>query len=92
LSQASPATAGSVSGALSTAQQVGNAIGVAVTGVIFYGLAGGGYRVAFGWSLTQMGALLLAVAALTFILPRRHSPAPAGAPAGPGSGQSSTEG
>lgn len=71
LSQASPATAGSVSGALSTAQQVGNAIGVAVTGVLFYGLAGHGYRVAFGWSVAEMGALLACVAALTFILPKR---------------------
>jgi EmrB/QacA subfamily drug resistance transporter len=72
LSQASPATAGSVSGALSTAQQVGNAIGVAVTGVIFYGLAGQGMRIAFGWSVAEMGALLLAVTALTLILPRRQ--------------------
>ena len=64
LSQASPATAGSVSGALSTAQQVGNAIGVAVTGVIFYGLAARGMRTAFGWSVAEMGALLLAVTAL----------------------------
>jgi Na+/melibiose symporter-like transporter len=72
LSQASPATAGSVSGALSTAQQVGNAIGVAVTGVIFYGLAAHGVRIAFGWSVAEMGALLLAVTVLTLILPRRQ--------------------
>ena len=42
LSHADPSRAGSVSGALSTAQQVGNAIGVAVSGVIFYGLLGDG--------------------------------------------------
>ena len=48
LSHASPRTAGSITGALSTAQQVGNAIGVAVSGVVFFGLLGHGYRAAFG--------------------------------------------
>jgi EmrB/QacA subfamily drug resistance transporter len=70
LAHADARTAGSVSGALSTAQQVGNAIGVAVSGVIFYGLLDHGYRVAFGWSLVQMGCLLLAVGALTLTLLR----------------------
>ena len=70
LSHADTRTAGSVSGALSTAQQVGNAIGVAVSGVIFYGLLDHGYRAAFGWSVAQMGCLLLAVAALTLCLLR----------------------
>jgi MFS family permease len=70
LSHASPATAGSVSGALSTAQQVGNAIGVAVTGLVFYGLLSRGYRVAFGWSVAEMGVLLIAVAALALTLRR----------------------
>jgi MFS family permease len=70
LAHADARTAGSVSGALSTAQQVGNAIGVAVSGVIFYGLLGHGYRAAFGSSIAQMGCLLLAVAALTLTLLR----------------------
>ena len=74
LSHADARTAGSVSGALSTAQQVGNAIGVAVSGVIFYGLLDHGYRAAFGWSVAQMGGLLLVVAALALSLLR---PAPA---------------
>jgi MFS family permease len=65
LAHADARTAGSVSGALSTAQQVGNAIGVAVSGVIFYGLLEHGYRAAFGSSVAQMGCLLLVVAALT---------------------------
>src|SRR5579859_2912255 len=43
LSHSDPATAGSVSGALSTAQQVGNSVGVAVTGVLFFGALGHGY-------------------------------------------------
>ncbi len=71
LSHADATTAGSVSGALSTAQQVGNAMGVAITGVVFYGLVRHGYQVAFGWSAAEMGLLLVCVAALTFILPKR---------------------
>jgi len=70
LAQAGPRTAGSVSGALSTAQQVGNAIGVAVSGVVFYGLLDHAYRAAFGWSVAQMGCVLLVVAPLTLSLLR----------------------
>jgi MFS family permease len=70
LAHASPRTAGSVSGALSTAQQVGNAIGVAASGVVFYGLLGQGYRAAFGSSVAELGGLLLVVAALALILLR----------------------
>ena len=69
LSHADPATAGSVSGALSTAQQVGNSIGVAVTGLLFFGALGHGYGQAFERSVLQMGALLLVVAALTRLMP-----------------------
>jgi EmrB/QacA subfamily drug resistance transporter len=72
LAHASATRAGSVSGALGTAQQVGNAIGVAVSGVIFYGLLGhgDGYPAAYRWSLAEMAVLLAGVAALTFIIPR----------------------
>jgi len=70
LSHTDAARAGSVSGALSTAQQVGNAIGVAVSGVIFYGLLGHGYGVAYRWSTAEMAVLLAGVAALTFIIPK----------------------
>lgn len=70
LSHADASRAGSVSGALSTAQQVGNAIGVAVTGVIFYGLLGRGYAAAYEWSVAEMAALLLGVLALAFTIPR----------------------
>jgi MFS family permease len=75
LSHADPASAGSVSGALSTAQQVGNSIGVAVTGVLFFGAVDRGYGLAFERSVLQMGALLLVVAALTRLMPRRERPA-----------------
>ena len=71
LSHADASRAGSVSGALSTAQQVGNAIGVAVTGVIFYGLLTRGYAAAYRWSVAEMACLLLGVAALSFTIPRR---------------------
>src|SRR5690349_20474513 len=72
LSHADPASAGSVSGALSTAQQVGNSIGLAVTGVLFFGAVSLGYGLAFQRSVLQMGVLLLAVAALTRLMPRRQ--------------------
>jgi len=72
LSHADPATAGSVSGALSTAQQVGNSIGVAVTGLLFFGALSHGYGLAFERSVLQMGALLLVVAALTRLMPGRQ--------------------
>ena len=71
LAHADGRTAGAVSGALSTAQQVGNAIGVAATGVVFYNLLTRGYAVAFGWSLAEMGVLLVGVAALSLTLPRQ---------------------
>lgn len=69
LAHADARTAGSVSGALSTGQQVGNAIGVAVSGIVFYGLLARGYPVAYRWSVLEMAALLLVVAALTFLIP-----------------------
>ena len=72
LSHSDPATAGSVSGALSTAQQVGNSVGVAVTGVLFFGALSHGYGLAFERSVLQMGALLLVVAALTRLMPGRQ--------------------
>jgi EmrB/QacA subfamily drug resistance transporter len=72
MAKADASTAGSVSGALSTTQQVGNAIGVAVTGIVFYNLVSHGYAVAFRWSLAEMTGLLLAMAALTLTLPRQN--------------------
>jgi MFS family permease len=72
LAHADATRAGSVSGALATVQQVGNAVGVAVSGVVFYGLLGSGhgYGAAYRWSTAQMGVLLLGVTALTFLIPR----------------------
>ena len=65
-----PQRAGAASGALSTMQQVGNAVGVAVTGVIFFGALDHGFAHAFQVSLVQLAVLGVAVAALTRLLPR----------------------
>lgn len=72
LSHTDPQRAGAVSGALSTMQQVGNAVGVAVTGLVFFGALGGGYAGAFARSLLQLACLAVAVAVLTRLLPGRR--------------------
>lgn len=61
--------AGAASGALATMQNVAAAIGVAITGVIFFGALHGGYAHALELSLLQLAALLLLVAELTRLLP-----------------------
>lgn len=62
--------AASASGVLATAQQVGNALGVAVVGIVFYGAAGG-VPDAFRASLLPLIAFCAATAALAQLLPRR---------------------
>lgn len=61
--------AGTVSGVLSTMQQVGNAIGVAITGAVFFGTLKGGYPRAFRYSLAELAGLLVGVALLSRLLP-----------------------
>jgi len=60
-------------GALSTAQQVGNSIGVAVTGVLFSSAPS---ATDTAWpssaACSRLGALLLLVAALTRLMPGRQ--------------------
>jgi EmrB/QacA subfamily drug resistance transporter len=65
-----PESAGAVSGALSTMQQVGNSLGVAVTGAIFFGAATAGVAHAFELSALELAGLLIGVALLTRLLPR----------------------
>ena len=65
-----PERAGAASGMLTTMQGVGNALGVAVTGVIFFGALHHGYAHAFELAVAQLAVLLLAVAALSRLLPR----------------------
>jgi MFS family permease len=71
LASVSPQRAGNVTGVLSTMQQVGNSIGVAVTGVIFFGAVRHGYAHALELSVAELGALLLGVAVLSRLLPGR---------------------
>lgn len=71
LGHAGPQQAGAVSGALSTVQQVGNALGVALIGLVFFGAAGAGYPRAFEHSLAVLAVLLVGVAASTRLLPAR---------------------
>jgi EmrB/QacA subfamily drug resistance transporter len=66
-----PERAGAASGMLTTMQNVGNAIGVAVTGVIFFGALHSGYATAFELAVGQLAVLLVGVAALTRLLPGR---------------------
>jgi predicted MFS family arabinose efflux permease len=65
-----PERAGAASGMLTTMQNVGNALGVAVTGVIFFGALHSGYAPAFELALAELAGLLVLVAALTRLLPR----------------------
>jgi MFS family permease len=92
LAHATPETAGSISGALSTMQQVGNALGVAVTGAVFYGALDHGVATAFSRSLVQLAGLLIGVAILTKCLPgRRNAAEPAvGATPAPTPAETST--
>jgi len=81
-----PSRAGAASGALSTTQQVGYALGVAVTGLIFFGASEADVGHAFELCLLQQTALALAIVAITRLLPRPDAvrdpgPEPATAPA-----------
>jgi EmrB/QacA subfamily drug resistance transporter len=69
LGSADPQQAGAVSGTLSTMQQVGNSLGVAITGVIFFGAARHGTSNAFELSLAELAVLLIGVALLSRLLP-----------------------
>jgi len=62
--------AGAASGTLSTVQQLGNALGVAIAGVLFFGSLSAGYGFAFEITLAAFVVLLLVVAGLTRLLPR----------------------
>jgi EmrB/QacA subfamily drug resistance transporter len=61
--------AGAASGALSTMQNVGNALGVALIGVVFFNAAHVGYAHAFVLSTLLLATFSLALASLTRLLP-----------------------
>jgi predicted MFS family arabinose efflux permease len=71
-----PADAGAVSGTFSTLQQLGNAVGVAVIGNLYFGLAGRGAAHAFEVSLACLVGVTLAVAVCALGLPRAVQPTP----------------
>ncbi len=75
LSGADPQQAGAISGALSSVQQVGNAVGVAVIGLLFFGGLTHGYAHAFEVSLAALAGLLCVLAVLTVFLPRQETTA-----------------
>lgn len=68
LAHAEPTQAGTVSGALSTAQQIGNCLGIAIIGVIFFG-DGAGTAATFGWSLIALVTVSVLVVGLSSLLP-----------------------
>jgi MFS family permease len=70
LEHVSPQRAGGAAGTLSTVQQVGNAIGVAVMGVVFFGLGDHGLGDAFAWCEVSLTAAGLEIAFLSRFLAR----------------------
>jgi EmrB/QacA subfamily drug resistance transporter len=71
LSRLAPRHAGAVAGALTTTQQVGGALGVAIVGILFYGNASGGVAPAFEHGLGYLIVVTLAIAGLVQALPRQ---------------------
>jgi MFS family permease len=75
LTKITPSHAGAASGALATAQQIGNALGVAVIGMIFYAAnpqTADAYRNGFSHSILYLIAVSGAVTLLVQLLPRRN--------------------
>jgi EmrB/QacA subfamily drug resistance transporter len=72
LAGVAPRHAGAASGVLASAQQIGNAFGVAIIGVVYFGALQGGDAVpdAFRAALLWLAAASVAVAALIQVLPR----------------------
>jgi EmrB/QacA subfamily drug resistance transporter len=65
--------AGTVSGLQATTVQIGNSVGVAVIGVVFFGALARGYAHAFGAALVWLAALPLASAVAIQFLPRERA-------------------
>ena len=73
LAQVAPRQAGTVSGLQSTVVQLGNSIGVAVIGVVFFSALHGGIPHAFQVSLIPLAALPLAAAVAVQFVPKLSS-------------------
>ncbi|MEU3724756.1 MFS transporter [Streptomyces sp. NPDC031705] len=80
LSQVPREHAGSASGLINTTGQMGNALGLALTSVVFFGsieddrILGVSYVEAFRGALWWVVAVLVAIFAVMFVLPRRQIP------------------
>jgi MFS family permease len=74
LAGVAPRHAGAASGVLASAQPIGNAFGVAIIGVVYFGALEGGHAVpeAFRTSLLWLAPTSVAVAALIQALPRNE--------------------
>jgi MFS family permease len=83
LAQVAPEQAGTVSGLQATTVQLGNSIGVAVIGVVFFSALHGGFGHAFQVSLIPLAALPLAATVAIQFVPRTRPAAPA-TPTAPG--------
>ncbi len=70
LARVSPQHAGPAAGVLSTVQQVGNALGVALLGIVFYGALRGGVPHAFRGCLIFLIVVELVLAGLVQLLPK----------------------
>jgi predicted MFS family arabinose efflux permease len=70
LARVKPEHAAAAAGVLSTTQQAGGSIGVAVIGAVFYSALGHGYPHAFGLGLEVMAGFGLAVAILVQLMRR----------------------
>ncbi|GAA4221129.1 EmrB/QacA subfamily drug resistance transporter [Streptosporangium album] len=70
LARVAPHHAGAAAGVLTTAQQVGAALGVGIIGIVFYGGLPGGVTQAFQHGLVYLIAVTLVIAGLVQLLPR----------------------
>ncbi len=61
-------------------QNVGNALGVAMTGVIFFGALNEATPMRSSWRRVELAVLLVSVAALTRLLPAPRPVTPASEP------------
>jgi predicted MFS family arabinose efflux permease len=73
MSQARPADAAMVSGTMSTVQQLGNCIGVALVGLLYFTATTAGTGVAFQHSLVYLATVMALLALVSALPPRRAS-------------------
>jgi predicted MFS family arabinose efflux permease len=77
MSQAKPVDAAMVSGTMSTVQQLGNCIGVALIGLVYFGATTVGPGVAFQHSLVYLGGVMALLAVVAALPSRPVDPVPA---------------